>query len=198
MPFPWDLVIGGGLGIASKIFGNRKSARTATSDFSRTDTEQYAPEYSPLQSLLISNVMRRLQSPSALPAGYAATGIGNINNISQLLRSRLENDLTARGLAGSPVAAAASASGEQARGTNIAQFQNQLPILERELQNQDLAAAMNFLRTAPMTRSITGRGTEVAPGSAMSAGLGGLAGLLGELFRRGSLGGGKNTPVWGG
>lgn len=199
MPFPIALpllakILPPAIGAIGSILGSRKSARTGTSGYSQTTTSGVDPQYSPLQAKLIEMVMARIGSPSALPAGYAAGGIGSINRVSNLLRQRRENDLTSRGLAGSPVAASADATAETGRGASLAEFLNSLPLVERDMRNEDLTFAQRVLALAPRTTTSTGSGERVAAGDPLATGVSSLAEILGELFGKGALGSAVKLP----
>ena len=169
----------GGASVAGGLLEGRKGARTQT-------TSQTPGQFGEIGELLKQKYQQKLTSPSALPAGYETTGIGNINQTYDLINESLRNKLTSRGLTGSPNEAAVMGRSELQRGGDIVRFQNQLPLLERDLQEQDLANAMKLY--------YGGTGTEtVLPGSALGSGLSQGADILAYLYGSGAFGGGGGS-----
>jgi len=166
---------------AGGALANRKSARTSTEDFTRTPVE--SPAFSPIRDLLLKTAQSRLSSPSALPPSFESMGISNINNTSNLIRQSLENRLTGQGLGGSPIAGNAEAMAEQNRGGNIIDFQNSLPLINRQLQDQDFSRALQLYSQQPM--GVSGTGTQVGAGSPLAGAFGGIGSMLGLLMGQG-------------
>ena len=172
MAFPLLVpLISAGISGVGSLLSNRESARTSK--------PVIAPEFKTLADLLRTRAEERLRS-SADMSGFQASGAQNINDVAGGIKQAVENNLTTRGLASSPVAATVGTNLELGRGANIAQFLNSLPLLQRQMQNQDMAAAADALRFG------TGN---VAPGSAVGAGLDDASGWLGYLWRQRQLGG---------
>lgn len=190
MPLPLLLpLLGLGASALGGFFGSKsKQAQTSTT------TPTLDPAYGPLQSLILQNVTKRLSSPTGLPEGYEAGGIKNINNVYDLVNQNLQNSLTSRGLARSPVAGVADEALQTRRAGDIGTFQTSLPLVARNLQDQDLGFATSLLGY--------GRGSTTTGTGAVSAGggIGGastnLAGLLGYLLATGAFGkgGGNGLP----
>lgn len=88
--------------------------------------------------------------------GYEAGGIQNINRGSDLQQQALSNIMATRGLSRSPVAGNAAGNVENERFGQISQFRNQLPLLQNQIQNENLAAAGNFFQAIPKNISTTG------------------------------------------
>ncbi len=168
-------LVAGGLGIAGDVLGNTQGARTSTS------TPTIAPEYKTLADLLRTRAQQRLQSSTDL-SGFTANGISGINNAYGGASTALNNSLTARGLATSPVAGTGETNLQLGRAGSIAQFLNSVPLLQRQFQNEDQNAATNLI-------SQLGRGTStVGAGSAVGAGLGSAGELLAYLNGLGAFG----------
>lgn len=114
----------------------------------RRQIQTIFPTLSP-EDETFSNILRsRLQTRLATPfdfSGFEAGGITNINRTFDPIRASLEARLTSRGLGDSPVAAAGETLLEQARGSEIANFLNQIPLLRRDFETSDLQLAENFL-----------------------------------------------------
>lgn len=166
-----------GASLLGGIFGNRKKTQTSTT------TPTMAPEYGPLQSVLINNAMSRLSSPSSLPAGYETGGTKAINDTFDVGQQSLENTLSARGLSRSPVAATPLSRLQGSRLSSIAQFRNNIPVLNRQMQNEDMGFASNLLS---MGRGTTSTGT--TPSNMVGGGISDVASMLGFLYGGGRLG----------
>lgn len=175
---------------------NTKGARTSTSQSTVGYTEP--AEYKSMGDLLRARYTQKLNSTTPLE-GYEANGLSNINDVFRGLKLASDNNLTSRGLGTSPVAATADTNLEGARGSQMAQFLNSLPLLQKQLGDQDLQSAADFYARRPLTT--TTNSTGVAPGSAVggavTSGVTTMAKLLGILHGQGSFGtpaGVKNLP----
>jgi hypothetical protein len=109
-------------------------------------------EYGPLGNLMRSTVESRLRSGSGLPAGYEQQGIRAINDSMRGVNTSLQDKLTSSGLLGGPAEVNLAAIAENARGGQIADFRSSLPLLGRQLQNEDL-------NMASMLTNMFGKGT---------------------------------------
>lgn len=178
---PWESLIKWGGGLASFIgglFGHDSSTTSST-------TPTLAPQYSPLEQLVLGRITARLQNPTGLPAGYATGGIRQINSTYDAIGQTLNNRLSARGLASSPVAGAAETKLQTSRGGDIGTFRANLPLVERQMQNEDLNAAAGILSQG---RGSTTTGTSTTGGGA-AGGFSDLATYIGYLYGTGQLGG---------
>ena len=95
-------------------------------------------EYAPLDQLMRGIMTGRLSSPSSLPAGYAENAIRGINESYEGADQAARNLAARRGLSGEQTYAVASPA-NRARAGAIADLRGSLPLLARELQNQDIA-----------------------------------------------------------
>lgn len=178
---PW--VIPAGAALLSFLSGAQKNKQTSTS----TSSPVGDPAYTPLQTALLSQAMQRINSPSALPAGYETQGIGKINDTFATINQGIGNRAAAQGVSGGPTEAYARNISDLNRGGQIAGFQTNLPLLERSMRNEDLGFAANVLNSQRYGTSTTGTSTS---GGGLAGGLGGAAGILGFLYGQGALGGG--------
>lgn len=166
------------------LFGNKgKQMQKGTS----TTTPTLAPEFRGIQDVLIKNITDRLSRPSALPASYAAGQTSDINHTYDLANQGLANRLSAAGLSTSPIAGAGQRYLAGQRGSEIVRMKQQIPLINRQLQDQDLASAlslMNFGRgeTTNSTGEISGGG------SRLGGGISSLASMLGFLYGSGAFG----------
>lgn len=127
-----------GLSAASGAMGDKQSSTS-------TSMPQLDPAFAPLQGGLLQLMMQRLQSQDGLPPGYENRGLRDINRTHELTAQRNANNLTARGLGQSPIAGAVEGRAENNRTSDIVQFQESLPILARQFQNEDLMHALSIL-----------------------------------------------------
>jgi hypothetical protein len=169
------------------LFANKAQQQTTSSSLD--------PAYSPLQAALMQSIMARLGQPSALPATYAASQTGKINKTFNLAGQTLQNRMTASGLATSPVAGAGQAMLQTGRAGAIASMQNNLPLLERQLQTQDIQLGQGLMGTAPRTTTTT------QPGNVAGGGLTSMMNMLAYLYGKGALGtqktgAGGAAPDW--
>ena len=170
---------------ASGAMANK--SKTAT----QTSSPTLDPQYGGLQQMLLQSIQKRLGSPSALPEGYETGGIGKINNAFDIIGQTQQNNLTARGLGSSPIAGAVDAKRELGRAGEIGQFQAGLPIVQRQMENENFDLASILLGQ--------GRGmqtTQRTPGNAWAGGMGEMGSILGYLYGQGQFGGG-NKPFTG-
>lgn len=172
-------IIGAGASIAGGALSNRSSSQ-------QTQTPTLDPRFQPLQNQILTMVGNRLNQPTDL-SGYQREGIGTINRTSALTKQASDNSLTARGLSTSPVAANVDAVREAGRTSSIASLNNSLPLIQRDLQNQDLQLASGVLGQ--------GRGLNVTGSTSSGGGPAGaatnLAGYIGYLQGNGAF---NRTP----
>ncbi len=183
----WPAIAAAGISAAAGAFGN-KSKQTQTAVTSR--------QYQPLEQLILNSIQGRLSKGGTDLSGYSANGISDINHVYDLVGQRTSNDLTARGLGTSPVAGAVEASGQQARAGGIAQFMNSIPLLQRQLQTEDLGLAGNVLNTG---RGIVSTSTSGGGAAGAASGLGSMLGFLiaSGAFNKGAGGGSSSIPAFG-
>lgn len=104
----------------------------------------------PQQQQLLSQLTQRysnLQPPSM--AGYGAQQTQQINRNADLQGQAVNSVMGARGLASSPAAGTAQNNVEAQRIGNITQMQEQLPLLQNQLNLQNMGAAGGFLSSIP-------------------------------------------------
>lgn len=141
--------------------------------------------YSTLGDLLRSRATSRMLSNTDM-SGYEANGISDINSVFNPISQSVNNSLTSRGLATSPVAASADATIAAQRGSNIAQFINTIPQLQRQYQNEDFDRAANLFNARKTGVSQTTSGSDV-PGGVLGGAASGVLEHLGELVGQGLL-----------
>ncbi len=161
-----------GLGALGGALSNTEAARTSTS------TPTITPGYQSLADLLKARAMARLNMGTDM-GGFKAAGVNNINGAFDNVGVGQNANLEARGLANSPVAGAVVGKANTARAGDIATFLNSIPLLQRQLQDQDIATATNQVGQfgrgtttvgagSPLGGAITS-GTQLAAYNPMSA-----------------------------
>ncbi len=167
-----------GAGLAGGL-SNTAKARTGTSTVSPT----VAPAYQTLADMLRKRAEARLGSKFPI-AGLEATGIQNVNDAYKGSEAALDASLTSRGLGTSPIAGNAVANLETSRAGDIASWLNQLPMIQRDMENQDFQQAQGLYETGLGKTS-----TSTEPGSAVGSGIGSAAEMLAYLNGQGAFGG---------
>ncbi len=95
---------------------------------------------------------------------YEANQINQINRNASLQSKAADNIMAARGLGTSPVAGTTAANIDANRINQISGFQSTLPLLQRQLEQQNLAGASSFLQSIPRGISTTQTGTSLQTG----------------------------------
>jgi hypothetical protein len=144
-------------------YGGTSSTTGDYGSTSRTSSEQttnpfLTAEYGPLGDLMRGVIESRLRSGSGLPAGYEQQGIRAINDTSAGVNTALQDKLTSAGLLGGPAEAVLTANAENSRGRSIADFRSQLPLVSRQLQNEDV-------NMASMLANLFGKGSRTVGSS---------------------------------
>lgn len=97
-------------------------------------------DYSPMEAMLRKRLMERFNR-GGLPPEYESQGLQGINSTYAATNQALQNKMATSGLYGSPMQAAAMGASEAGRAGEMASFKNQLPLLQRSLENEDMTAA---------------------------------------------------------
>lgn len=211
----WGPAIGMGVSMLGSLFSKKGQQQTTSNNSSTNNSTstvgptQLDPQYAGLQNMIMPMIMKRLQSPGGVPRGYEEAGIRSTNRTYDLGKQSLDNNLTARGLGTSPIAGAAGTRLETGRLGSISDFQQSLPMIGRQMQNEDLATAMQNLEfgrslaghtvTNTGTNTSTGQATTSQGGGKVSNMIGDMAGMLGwmygnGMFKGGAKAGAPNTP----
>lgn len=142
----------------------RTSRQSGTSHTSSTPT--ITSQYQPVESSLRRIVQGRLDNPSSLPAGYAENAVRAINESSAGANQAAINQAARMGLSGQQTYALASPT-QTARAGQIANLRTQMPLLERNLQNEDIGLAQAltsaFGRGEDSTTNYSNYGETTAP-----------------------------------
>jgi hypothetical protein len=149
------------------LMGGRKKTTTETAEGNEnTSAQTYRnidmlnmPEYDPMvwKDLLTTlGMLKERATTGADLRGYAATGVQNINAASALKRKALDNILASRGLFRSPIAGSATTGLETDRISQVANFLNGIPLLQRQMQGEDLDRLGNFINSIKVGSRQTG------------------------------------------
>jgi hypothetical protein len=158
----------GGAGQAG-LFGPQTRTSTQTSREAGTDVSNpfITGEYSPLAGMLRSTYEGRLKKGTSLPLGYAERKAAAINAAGAGAAQAERNFAARRGI---PAAEAALGSpAERARQGAILDLETELPLLNRQLQNEDLQAAQALTQAfgrgeqRQFSRTGTTTGEQVGP-----------------------------------
>ncbi len=197
MPFLIPALGSVGASAVGGALAGRAGNRTQTSESSRTGsiTPIEPEQFKGLEDLLIGRATGRLNSPIPIE-GLRAGGISGINDVFNTSRQSLENRLTNRGLSTSPVAGAGEATLEASRASEISRFENQLPLIERSLQDEDFRNALALFGQRPIGQRTEGTSTGevVFPGSPTGGAFSGAGSMLGFLIGQGILGNKSKPP----
>lgn len=201
MPFPLAIPLAiSGLSALAGLFGGRKQtpSQTSTQNSSSSGTTTFdnltSPELSQnqqdLSRLFTDALINRFNAGPADLSGYEAGGLKNINRASDIKSQLLSNMMAQRGLTYSPAAASAQAQQENDRLAQGTDFLNTIPLLRKQLEQQDINSLISGFGALPTaTRSSgsnaftqigqsSGTGVQQVPGNQ----LGGLFSGLGSGF----------------
>jgi hypothetical protein len=110
---------------------------TGGSSTSFSNAPVITQQYQPLDELMRSIMTGRLSGGSSLPAGYEANAVRAINQSYEGADQAARNLAARRGLSGEQTYAVASPA-NRARAGELSNMRANLPLLARELQNQDI------------------------------------------------------------
>lgn len=203
MPASFILPIVSGL---SGLFGGGSSKTTNTNtnynnqqSAQGTSNASTTPNLSPLQTMLSQMFGGQAQTMADntgnLLNGYTAGGLQNINQAGQAQTNTLNNVLASRGLANSPDAATANTMNTENQLNQSQQLLSSIPLLQRQMQQQNIAQLQGAFSALPTGVSSTGNtsqtgqssGTQQQQSTTSTPG-----GLLSGLFA--GLGGGLAAP----
>ena len=128
-------------------FGPQTSTSQGTTSSSGSSHSSMTPtitgNYQGIDELMRGIMTGRLGSPSSLPAGYASNRTRAINQSYEGADQAARNMAASRGLSGEQAYAVASPS-NRARAGDIADMRGEIPLLERQMQNEDVQLAANL------------------------------------------------------
>ena len=149
------------------------SSTTGGSSTSFRNNPFITENYKPLDELMRGIMTGRLSGGSSLPAGYASNAARGINESYEGADAAARNLAARRGLSGEQTYAVASPA-SRARAGALADMRGSLPLLERQMQNEDIGITQGLqsaFGTGQEGRSNTsswsqGQGSQTNPFSA--------------------------------
>jgi len=166
-------------------------AGTSTSSTSQYTAPKITPQYKELEGLFRNLVTQSLKGGSALPEGYLGSATRGINQAFQGGQVAAQNLAARRGLSGEQ-ALSIGEPFEAARAGKIADVANQIPLLERQLRNEDIARAAGLTEQFGKGTSTTGTTTGATSGTFTAPP---NLGLLAQLLLPPSPTAGKETGI---
>lgn len=218
MPIIGSLVGGIGSGLAG-LFGGGQQQKTQTSGTisntsSGTTNSSTNPNLSPLQQALINQFTQgasSLYNQSTNLKPYQASGLEQINNGSNTAATAIQANNAAHGLSFSPAAATSQNQNTLNRVNQSTQFNNSIPLLQRQLQQQSLGQLVNAFQVIPTGQTTNGtqtqsgtqtqQGTNLISGNPLAGAIsgatsGGIAGFgLGNLYNNFQNNNGNNSST---
>lgn len=173
MPFGGLLTAGVGSIFSglSGLFGGGQQQKTQTNgtitnnqsgNFSQNQQNTSTPNLTPLQQSLIKQFTTgasNLYNQSTNLQPYAASGLEQINQGSNAAQQSMSANLASRGLSFSPAQATAQNQATLSRTGQQASFMNQIPLLQRQLQEQSLGQLQGAFSAIPTGVTQTGAST---------------------------------------
>ncbi len=134
------------------------SEGTSTTTTSQRTSPFITKQYKDLEGLFRGILTGRLRGGSALPEGYVGAAARGTNEAYQGARVAAQNLAARRGLSGEQALSIGEPI-EIARAGKIADVANQIPLLERQLQTEDINLAANLASQFGKGTSMTGTTT---------------------------------------
>lgn len=144
----------------------KTTTQQSTTRTDQTVTPETTAAYMNLDALARGILEKRLTAGGALPPGYAVTGAQDISRSYDAARTQAANVAAAHGYGGAQATAAATPIAVAQAG-DLAKFRANLPLAERQMTTEDLAAEAQRqaqFGTAQHTRGTTSMfGTTITP-----------------------------------
>lgn len=164
-------------GLAGLFGGQQQPTQKVSGTTSSTITPNLSPIQISLMNMFTNGLQSRYQQGTDL-SGYTAQGLRTINQQGNLQDQATKNILAARGQSFSPAATTADIQNSNSRLAQSSSFLNSIPLLQRQLQGEDLNNLISGFKALPTGQTTQGTlnqtSTQTVPG-------GGIAGLLSGL-----------------
>lgn len=174
--FAVPLAISGISALANGLLNKPKTQKTTTkqgsigdSSFDNWSSPLYDSYGEEMRQKLIGSYNASLDEDPNLQ-GYQAQGQSNINQLAGVRSTALRNSLASRGLSYSAIAPIAQQQNDNATIGEHANFLNSIPLLQRQLRDQRLAAAGGFFKGLPVGSHNIGGGVQHQNGESVSEG----------------------------
>lgn len=196
-------------GLLNKNKKQQQTTRSNNSSDVSSDTwniPQYDSYGEEMRQKLLNSYMGSLDEDPDL-SGYQAQGQSNINQMNDVRTMALRNSLSSRGLSYSPIAPLAQQQNDNARIGEQASFLNTIPLLQRKMRDERLAAAGGFFKGLPVGSRNLSSGAQhqsqegfsegTQPGNPAGGALAGLGTSLAGLYGYGAFDGAfKKKPSY--
>lgn len=167
----------GGASLLAGWLGNRNKnnqQQQQSSSYSNSTMPQYDSEVLDARNKALGLYENRVNDTQGYLTGYTGQGMRGINKTADIRSQSLASILAARGLGSSPMAAAMQAQGEDQRMSQQVQFQNTIPLLQRQMEGENLDAFSKFIASLPT--GVTQSGTSSSSGTGTQTGTSGGVG----------------------
>lgn len=165
----------GGATLLGSLFGSKTKKQESSSGMEEsTSTPEYDPALWGARNTLLESYLDRLKGGQGWMTGYTGQSLRKINQAGDIKSKILSGILSARGLGSSPVAANLMGGLESERLGQQVDFLNQVPLLERQMQGEDMGALANYIASLPKgsktSRTYSGQGTSYTQGRDLESG----------------------------
>lgn len=128
--------------------GTSTSSGTTQTQGNQAVTHKLSPFQQQLAGIFSQGAANQYKKGTDL-SGYTQGGLQNINTGSDLASKVIANNFASRGLSYSPAAANAQTQNDLSRISQGNQFLSQVPLVQHQLQNQDLSQVMQAFGMLP-------------------------------------------------
>ena len=170
-------------GLAGLFGGGTQQTQKVNNTTTSNNQSSTTPNLSPIQQALInqfSNQAENLANQGTNLQPYEASGLQQIGSTEQSNQANISNTLAAKGLQYSPAAGNAYTQNVINAGNQQSQFLNQIPLLQRQIQQQNIAGLESAFQVQPTATSSTQSGTSNTQGTQTTSG-NPIAGALGGV-----------------
>ncbi len=155
----YQQMLQGSLGQNPNLFGPQTTTTTSSQEqaINQLVSPEMSAEYSPMAGMLRQAYEGRLKRGTALPPGYAERQVANISAVYAPEEQAVRNMAARQGVSADTLMLGSPTS--RARAGQIADFQANLPLMERQMQNEDLAGAQGLAAQFGLGQRTKGRTT---------------------------------------
>lgn len=190
MPIPIAIPIAmGAASLISGILRNRSRSQTSTSRTSPT----FAPEFGGMRDMLLRRMTSRIGQRSQLAQSVGNQQIANTNQVFGNLRTNLANRMAVAGQTGGPQDQAGQTGLDIARGGAITSQLNQLPLIEEQMDRDNIAQGMELLGMGRGSETNTTGTVGGSTAAGIGEGIGDFSTFLGQMYGSGMMGGGRGV-----
>lgn len=172
--------LGGLFGAASGFFPT-PTTTTTNGSFNNNSTQTSTPNLDPATQAFLDQLRGQYSQLAAQPidlSGYKAQQSNSINNNANALSQQAAASNAARGLSTSPVATTATNNINLNRSNQLNTLNQSIPLLQNQLQLQNLGAAGGFFNSIPKGSTTTGNQNGTSKETKTVDSGGGVGGLI--------------------